>query len=64
MSSYQKNTLNQSGVVIDNLQVNKTANLPNTLTTDGDYIGVNSIAGNKNYKNNVGFTNGINAQGS
>ena len=64
MSSYQKNTLNQSGVVIDNLQVNKTANLPNTLTTDGDYIGVNAIGGTKNFKNNVGFTNGINAQGS
>ena len=64
MSSYQKNTSNNSGIVIDNLQVNKTANIPNVLTTDGDYTGVNTIAGTKNFKTNVGFTNGITAQGS
>ena len=34
-SSYQKNTSNQSGVVVDNLQVNKNANLPNTTFSNG-----------------------------
>ena len=63
-SSYQKNTSNQSGVVIDNLQVNKTANIPNTITIDGDYIGDDGIAGTKQFKNNTGFKNGISVQGS
>ena len=63
-SSYQKNTSNNSGIVIDNLQVNKTANLPNTITLDGDFIGDNGIAGTKQFKNNTGFKDGISVQGS
>ena len=35
MSSYQKNTSNNSGIVVDNLQVNKNANLPNTTFSNG-----------------------------
>ena len=59
MSSYQKNTSNNSGITVDNLQVNKNANIPNTITLDGDFIGVNSIGGNKQFTNNVVCSNGI-----
>ena len=62
--SYQKNISNQSGIVIDNLQVNKNANIPNQITTIDDYVGVNAIDGSKAFKNNVGFQSGINALGS
>ena len=55
MSSYSKNTSNNSGIVIDNLQVNRNANIPNQITTVDDYVGVNAIAGSKAFKNNVQF---------
>ena len=55
MSSYSKNTSNNSGIVIDNLQVNQSANIPNQITTVDDYVGVNAIAGSKSFKNNVQF---------
>ena len=64
MSSYSKNTSNNSGIVIDNLQVNQSASIPNQLTQNGDYVGENGIGGSKSFKNNVNFQNGIEAQGS
>jgi len=64
MSSYSKNTSNNSGIVIDNLQVNQSATIPNQLTQNGDYVGENGIGGSKSFKNNVNFQNGISAQGS
>ena len=61
MSSYAKNTQNNSGITIDNLQVNQSAYIPNLLTQNGDYVGENAISGSKAFKNNVTFQNGITA---
>ena len=62
--SYNKNVSNQSGLSVDNLNVNISAtiaNISNVVGLTNDYIGVNAIGGSKAFANNVGFYNGITA---